>query len=325
MVMPLARGLFQRAIIHSGMGFLGVSRQHAADFTEQVLTTLSLPPNDAAALLTVPFKRLLDAQAALRRDGVMPGQPAGTPVYGAGTGNLQLGPVFGGGDLPSHPFERDAPPMTDVPLIIGTTKDEMALYWGLDPRRREVPRAAHPPPSDGPARSEAMGEAEMVARARALLGDHAADLVAAYRRSQPDLPPAELLTAIMTGVTRVRSIDLAERKLASGSAPVYMYLFRWETPVLAGKLKACHALDIPFVFDNVTHIPLTGSDPRRVELATTMSSAWANFARTGWPGYDGLEWPEFSLPERPTLVFDTTPTVVSDPSRDERLAWAGVL
>ena len=30
-----------------------------------------------------------------------------------------------------------------------------------------------------------------------------------------------------------------------------MYSFDWETPVLGGRLKAPHALDVPFTFDTI--------------------------------------------------------------------------
>ena len=325
MTMPAARGLFHRAIIHSGMGFLGVTREHAAGFTEQILAELGISTHSVEHLLSAPVERLVAAQVSLRRDGAVPGQPPGTPVYGAGTGNLQLGPVVGGAELPGHPFD-DAPlNVADVPLIIGTTKDEMALYWGLDPRRREVPLISIEQNQDKRRSEAGMDTDEMQERAEALLGDCAAGLVSAYRRSQPGLSPAELLMAVMTGVTRVRSIRLAERKSEAGSSRVFMYLFCWETPVLDGRLRACHALDIPFVFDCVQHIPLTGQDPRRLELAAYMSSTWAEFARDGHPSHVGAEWPRFSLAKRETMLFDAAPVVVNDPSREERLAWAGVL
>lgn len=73
---------------------------------------------------------------------------------------------------------------------------------------------------------------------------------------------------------RMHSITLAERKYEQGAAPVFMYLFRWETPVLNGRLKSCHALEIPFVFDNLAHgRRFTGESPKRFVLAEQMSEA----------------------------------------------------
>jgi para-nitrobenzyl esterase len=167
-----------------------------------------------------------------------------------------------------------------------------------------------------------MDEGEMLARAIALLGEPAHGLVEIYRESRPQETPSELLISIMSDVTRLRSIHLAERKLElGGTAPVLMYLFCWESPILNGMLKACHALDVPFVFDNVSHVPLTGDSPDRLELAANMSQRWATFARTGSPRFGQPEWPTYSMERRETVLFDWPERVAFDPRADERLAW----
>jgi para-nitrobenzyl esterase len=67
-----------------------------------------------------------------------------------------------------------------------------------------------------------------------------------------------------------------------------VYLFTWESDYLGGLFKASHAMEIPFVFDNVARVPLTGSRADRQQLAGTMSGAWVAFARHGDPNYEGL-------------------------------------
>ena len=90
------------------------------------------------------------------------------------------------------------------------------------------------------------------------------------------------------------SLQIAERKLAQKAAPVFVYLFAWETPVLGGRLRSCHTLEIPFVFDNTTTAALTGDDPARLALAARMSRAWLAFARSGKPGHGDLPaWPVY--------------------------------
>ena len=85
---------------------------------------------------------------------------------------------------------------------------------------------------------------------------------------------------------------MAERKFAQKAAPVFVYLFAWETPVLGGRLRSCHTLEIPFVFGNLETAALTGTDPRRLELGDRMSRAWIAFARNGRSDHDGLPvWP----------------------------------
>ena len=53
---------------------------------------------------------------------------------------------------------------------------------------------------------------------------------------------------------------LAQRRAALKQAPLWMYSFEWETPVLGGKLKAPHAMDVPFVFNTLDLTNATGGN-----------------------------------------------------------------
>ena len=119
-------------------------------------------------------------------------------------------------------------------------------------------------------------------------------LVASYRSRRADETSLDLWTDIGTdAVFRIPAIRLAETQLAHG--PVWMYLFTWETPVFGGILKACHALEIPFVFDTLGHaVMFTGDAPERQGIADAMHAAWIAFARTGDPNVAALpEWPAY--------------------------------
>jgi para-nitrobenzyl esterase len=84
-----------------------------------------------------------------------------------------------------------------------------------------------------------------------------------------------------------------------------MYLFEWQTPVLGGKLKATHGIEVAFVFDNVDKPPAGWIGEGRVQpLADKVSSTWAEFSRTGNPSHLGLpHWPVYHFMGRkaPTL------------------------
>ncbi|MFP3947770.1 MAG: carboxylesterase family protein, partial [Longimicrobiales bacterium] len=125
---------------------------------------------------------------------------------------------------------------------------------------------------------------------------------------------------------RFDSIQLAQRKAAQGAAPVWMYLFAWESPVDEGRMLAHHALEIAFAFDNVTKAPdMSGGGPRAQALADRMSDAWIAFARSGDPDVSTLpSWSPYAPPERATMVFDDENRVVDDPHADIRRLWATV-
>lgn len=84
----------------------------------------------------------------------------------------------------------------------------------------------------------------------------------------------------------------AQDRASAGCAPVYMYQFTWESPVLDGALGSTHCLEIPFVFDNVLlHRTFTGGGDDAVELGHRMSRLWTSFAKMGVPSAEGMpEW-----------------------------------
>ena len=66
----------------------------------------------------------------------------------------------------------------------------------------------------------------------------------------------------------------------------YVYQFAWRSPQFDGRLGACHALEIPFVFDTLgkgTEL-LWGPDPPQ-PLADAMHAAWVAFASNADPGW----------------------------------------
>ena len=99
------------------------------------------------------------------------------------------------------------------------------------------------------------------------------------------------------------AIQQAADRTAAGCAPVYLYQFTWETPVLDGAMGSTHCIEIPFVFDNVLlHRTFTGGADDAVELGHRVSRAWTNFAKTGVPSAEGLPaWEAYPN----TLIINT--------------------
>ncbi len=291
LALPQAKGLFHKAVIQSGPGIRGVEPGAATEFAERVLTHFDISSNNVAALQQVPADVLSRAVAEL---------------LGAG-GAMLLSPVVDGRVYPAHPFDPvAAATAANIPLLIGTNKDEAALFAAADPKRRKLT------------------EDELQQRLRRLVGDRSDSILAVYRRTRPNDSPWDLYIGISSESMRLRSIQLAERKIAAGPAPVYMYLFAWESNALGGLFKAAHALEIPFVFDNPDIAPFTGDRPDRYELAGSMSQAWINFARHGDPNHAALpRWQPYDAQQRATMIFDVPCRVENDPRKEERLAWNG--
>ncbi|CAM5730554.1 hypothetical protein SBADM41S_07453 [Streptomyces badius] len=78
-----------------------------------------------------------------------------------------------------------------------------------------------------------------------------------YRANRPDATPGEILGALATDLLlRFLLNRLADARTDAPGA-TYVYEFGWRTPVQ--RLGACHALELGFVFDTLTH-PHPGPD-----------------------------------------------------------------
>ena len=103
-------------------------------------------------------------------------------------------------------------------------------------------------------------------------------------------------------IFRPLALQQAADRSVAGCAPVYLYLFKWATPVLDGAFGSTHCIEIPFVFDNVLlHRTFTGGGEDAVELGHRISRVWTNFAKTGVPSADGIpSWEPYPA----NMVFD---------------------
>ena len=135
-------------------------------------------------------------------------------------------------------------------------------------------------------------------------GEKTDDFLTAFEKAYPYYEPKDLLDVDV--IFRPGAVEQARLKSAQQGAPVYMYLFTWESPVMNGSLRSTHCMEIPFVFDNVTrHASMTGGSGKAQILAQKMSSAWINFARTGNPNHESLpQWDPYTAQKGATMCFD---------------------
>ena len=288
--MPVAKGLFHRAIAMSGSLVRAVARDRATQGATTFMAKLGLKPNEVDKLQKVGIAQMLEAMR--------------------GTQGLELSPVIDARTLPEGPFDPAATSLTaDIPLMIGSTETEVT--WSVNTN--------YDPPD----------EAGLRARVKqAMRVDDAAanQVMAVYRKGRPKASNLDLALILETDVSNFRggTDTIAERKAALRRAPVYKYYFQWYSPVRDGKPRAFHTVDIPFAFHNVDITPsMVGTGADRQPLADKVSGAWVAFARAGNPNHKGIpQWAPFDADRRATMIFNHECRAVNDPYGEERKARA---
>ena len=301
LAVPRATGLFRRAIMESGAAHMVMSAAAARRVSWNLARKLRVAAT-RDALAAVPVDRLLEAQLAMHDDLEADPDPHrwGHEVVDT---RMLWQPVIDGKVLPAHPLDRIAAgTAAEIDVLIGTNTDEHRLFL--------VSTGALEHITD-----------EALAAVISSYGLPVDATLAAYRGTRPQGKAGDLLAAVQTDwFWRHPAIRLAEAH-AAGPSSTYMYEFAWRSPQFNGLLGACHALEIPFVFDTLGlgTEALWGATPPQ-QLADTMHAAWVGFATDG-----RCRWPQYDMVRRSTMRFDVAAGVVEDPRAAERMQWEGAL
>jgi para-nitrobenzyl esterase len=299
--MPRAQGLFAGVIAQSGSAQAAAAEQDARLVTGELGAALGFEAT-AASLAELDLDKLIAAQAAVRDAMAAAPDPArfGPTVVATSMAFL---PVVDGDTLPVHPLAAlKAGTGSDVPLLTGTNTEEFRLFF--------IPTG-----------TAALVTEQTLPAFLGMLGIPAAT-AAVYQANRPGASPGDVLCALVTDrFFRNPAFAAANARAdAGGPAPTYLYEFAWPSPVL--EIGAGHAVEIPFVFDNLA-VPDAAAaigDAPPAALAAEMHGAWIRFAATGDPG-----WPAFDA-SYPVMIFGGTDgpgQVVLDPRGDERTSWPG--
>ncbi len=296
MASPLAKGLFHRAIVESG-GFSTTPMDVAGNFASE-----GGHPNSAREIVdhllvrdgTVPDLAAArsyqsDMTSAKLRD-YLSGKTAENifATFDSGSATLAMINVpnnLGDGHvLPAMTTDAifsNADQYNVVPVILGTNRDEVALFMALNPQYQDR-------------------------------------FLWLFPRLKNE---AEYLRAVRYGskAWKARGVDaLADAMTASGNPNVYAYRFDWDEEGsrfgydLSKAFGAAHGTEIAFVFGSFDSSPLGAmyaASPHKDGLSNSMMSYWTQFAVTGNPGTgrDGKEvpWKSWGTDGAYSLLLDT--------------------
>lgn len=109
----------------------------------------------------------------------------------------------------------------------------------------------------------------------------------------------------------------AQQAQAHASHGNRAFMYYWTYPSSIPSLKACHAVELAYVFNNPDETIYTGerADPK---LADTVQRMWTNFAKTGDPSVDEALWKPYSASERNTMILGDRIRLEKDWKEPER-------
>ena len=302
LVAPDSAGLFRAAIIASGpcSAQAGLATAQRDSEAYAAARGCADPVTAAACLRALPA-------SALEKP----------PTYFDIGKDALTGPVFGTPALPEDPVGQiEAGAAAEVPVLIGTTRDEFTLFMALQHLR------------DG----RVPGPADYPALLADTFGPHAA-AVGAHYPVQNFRGDAAL--AYSAAVTDSYFSCLADRlgDALAKAAPVYAYEFDDRNAPAPEPLRrapfpvgASHSLDLRYLFDVGGAAPFDAAQRR---LADQMVGYWAAFVSTGVPGFAGApDWPELAQGSDDGARMSLQPDgsrVVHSFERDHQCAfWAGL-
>ena len=262
--MPQAKGLFHKAIIMSGTILNVNTKQMTEALGKAVLKELNIDAAHIDRIKDVPYDELYAAGQRAMAASIGTRKP-GTPMMWG------FGPTPDGETLLQQPFQDGfAAIANDVPILIGTTLNELQRLRYDQPVTQDE------------ARRELFKT----------FGFDTNSYIKAFDEAYPGHTPQDLLS--IDWLFRPKTIITADAIAQTRKAPTYMYMFTWRSPVTGGSV---HGQELKFCFNTLHHAgnDLPHPTDADLRLADTMSSVWAQFAKTGNPNINSLpDWQPYT-------------------------------
>ena len=257
-----AKGLFHRVIAESGSLALTYGREECKYFTDKLIKATKT--DSMADLMKLSTEELAKLNEGLNESNNFPMRD----------GNL----------IPLDPYEPYKQGLTkDIDMILGTNANEMN-YWigelgGLFAYSAGMPIKYN----NDIAKVIKEDQTYIKQFIKIAKGNRVARITEFYNEIMFRLP----------------AIAQAEYH-SENKGNVYMYYWREESKIPL--YKACHAVELAYVFYNIDDTIYTGEKADE-ELARNVSNMWVNFAKTGDPSIEGIKWNKYNKKERKTITF----------------------
>ena len=274
---PEAKGLFRRVIAESGSVALTYSKEECQDFTRRLMKAAGA--ENMQDLLSLSETELMQVNEKVNFYNNFP-QRDGVLIP----------------DDPYEPYREGKTVDTDI--LIGTNADE-ANYWvnevgGIIPFRMGIPiqyeNNLH------------------------LLSPEDRKRVRKYMKMKTGYSLWKIAGFFTEVMFRLPAVRQAEEHSRNGGR-VFMYY--WKKRSHLPHLRACHAVELVYVFGNVTDTIYTGK-PADPALSRQVQDQWVRFAENGDPGTETLPWPAYDTENRWTMILKEDSEAAMDPLPEQR-------
>lgn len=304
MASPKAQGLFHRAIAESSPATSVYGPERTAQLAGAYLDLMGISHDEAKTKLRELTAEELASKTTAHLDFVATTWP----------GLVAFAPAIDGDIITDYPVNIfRAGQQMRIPLIIGTNKDEAALF-----KLMKSPLM----PITGESLHKMFAAAE--AESPSLAGSEQR-ITAAYKGY-----PAQAACMKVSRDAGFRMPCTWVATAHSKVAPTWMYRFDQAPPLfrLMG-IGASHGTELPYVFGTLP-VKITKNNPAFLMgglseahvISARMQARWAAFGRTGSPACDSApEWPNYDTDARATLLINRHDSIADDPDGSIRQAW----
>jgi len=286
-LLPLIKdceGLFNRVIAESGSVCLSFSREECQSQTQLLLEESGC--KNMQELLSLSEERLMEIEEEISDNNCFP-ERDGVVLP------LDLYASYEKGEY------------CDIDMMIGTNADE-CRYWikemGLSAKfipgiliyKIGMPRLYKK-------NLEQMSEADLKS-------------IEDFRDLLDDKKVWEITEFYNEMLFRLPAIKQCESFSANGDNA---YNYYWTKPGNSKVMGACHAVELPYIFNNLENSAYTGDTINR-ELADEVQEMWVNFARCGDPSTENNVWGKYDTETRLTMVLGDEIYSASDFKKEQR-------
>lgn len=278
LVSPASAGLFDKAIVQSGSySTVQASMATAEGDGETFATSLGCDEATSAEEVSCMRGKSVEEIMAVAPGTVVP------------TLRPDVLPISVNAGLAAGEYN-------DVPLLMGTNADEWSYFLASRGELNPITQFNY---------QFLLNNSVGVAETPTVVG--------LYPAAEFNNDYAAVMTAIGTDGRFACNASVQAASVAdTGTQPLFVYEFADRAAPSPGivapswlTLGATHASELAYIFGSDDDFRARDATEDQVDLAQTMSVAWASFARTGNPSHDGLTWVDYGDSAGGMVSFQT--------------------